>query len=200
MNPHRYREALEFALRAHEGQFRKGSGIPYITHPVSVSAILAQYGYEEDLVIAGLLHDVLEDTAVTRTELGSRFGVRIASLVSGVTEKKKDAKGLPRPWEIRKEEGLRHLGVAEEQVVALKAADALHNVECLIRDLRIVGDDIWTRFKRGQEQQLDYYMRLSGLIRSRLGEAPLALELCEAVDRLEDLAYEVIGPVASKNS
>lgn len=198
MNPHCYRKALEFALHAHEGQFRKGSVIPYITHPVSVSAILAQYGYEEDLVIAGLLHDVLEDTAVTPTELESRFGEHIVLLVSGVTEKKKDAKGLPRAWEIRKEEGLRHLGVAQEQVVALKAADALHNVECLIRDLRIVGDDIWTRFKRGKEQQLDYYMRLSRLIRDRLGEAPLALELCEAVDKLEKLALPSASPTLSR--
>lgn len=187
MNPHRFEEALEFALRAHEGQLRKGSSIPYITHPVSVSAILAQHGYGEELIIAGLLHDVLEDTAVTAVELEKRFGEDIALLVLGVTEEKKDARGLPRAWEIRKEEALWHVGLAEEQVVALKAADALHNVDCLIRDLRITGDDTWKRFKRGKEQQLDHYRRLSRIIRERLGETPLALELCEAVDRLEKL-------------
>ena len=194
----RYLEALEYALRAHEGQFRKGSGIPYITHPVAVSAILAQYGYDEDIVIAALLHDVLEDAEVSEVELEKRFGGRVASIVRGVTEEKTDENGIPREWEIRKEEGLRHLGVAQEQVVALKAADALHNVECLIRDLRIVGDDIWTRFKRGKEQQLDYYMRLSRLIRDRLGEAPLALELCEAVDKLEKLALPSASPTLSR--
>ena len=185
-NPRRYNEALEFALHAHDGQFRKGSDTPYITHPVAVSAILAQYGYGEDLVIAGLLHDVLEDTPVTQDELEKRFGEDIASLVRGVTEEKKDARGLPRAWEIRKENALWHVGLAEEQVVALKAADALHNVDCLIRDLRIAGDDIWNRFKRGREQQLDYYRRLSTVILERLGEAPLVLELYQAVEILEN--------------
>ncbi|NLB72839.1 MAG: HD domain-containing protein [Firmicutes bacterium] len=195
MNPHRYdprryREALEFALRAHEGQFRKGSDIPYITHPVGVSAILAQYGYEENLVIAGLLHDVLEDTVVTATELEKGFGEDVASVVRGVTEEKTDARGLPRPWEIRKEEAVWHAGLAEEQVVALKAADALHNVCCLVRDIRMSGNGIWARFKRGKEQQLDYYRRLSSVIRERLKGNALALELCAAVDVLERLALE----------
>ncbi len=187
MNPHRYEEALKFAMRAHEGQLRKGSDIPYITHPVSVSAILAQHGYGEELIIASLLHDVLEDTAITPVELEKRFGEDIALLVCGVTEEKRDAQGLPRAWEIRKEETLWHAGSAEEQVVALKAADALHNVDCLIRDLRATGDDIWKRFKRGKEHQLDYYRRLSSIILERLGENSLALEFCEAVDRLEQL-------------
>lgn len=195
MNPHRcdprrYQVALEFALRAHEGQFRKGSDIPYITHPVAVSAILAQYGYGEDLVIAGLLHDVLEDTVVTAVELEKKFGGDIASLVRGVTEEKTDGRGFPRPWEIRKEEAVWHAGLAEEPVVALKAVDALHNVYCLVRDLRVAGNSIWTRFKRGKEQQLDYYRRLSSVIRERLKDNLLALELCEAVNILEKLASE----------
>lgn len=189
-NPRRYREALEFASRAHDGQLRKGSDIPYITHPVAVSAILAQYGYGEDLVIAGLLHDVLEDTVVSALELEKKFGEDIASLVRGVTEEKTDVRGLPRPWEIRKEEAIWHAGLAEEQVVVLKAADALHNVYCLVRDMRIAGDDIWTRFKRGKEQQLDYYRRLANMICERLKENLLALELSEAVDKLEKLALE----------
>lgn len=184
MNPHRYREALEFALHAHNGQFRKGSGIPYITHPVSVSAILAQYGYGEDLVIAGLLHDVLEDTVVAEAELEERFGSDVTMLVQGVTEEKRDTKGRPRAWEVRKEESLRHMDVASDEVVALKAADALHNVDCLIRDLRIIGDEIWTRFKRGRDRQLGYYRRLSRIVRERLGQNLLALELCEAVKKL----------------
>ena len=132
MNPHRYEEALRFALHAHEGQLRKGSDIPYITHPVSVSAILAQYGYGEDLIIAGLLHDVLEDTAVTPVELEKRFGEDIALLVCGVTEREEGRSRLARAWEIRKEEALWHAGLAEEQVVA-KTADALHNVNSYSR-------------------------------------------------------------------
>lgn len=162
MNPHRYREALEFALHAHNGQFRKGSGIPYITHP----------------------DDVLEDTVVAAAELEERFGSDVTMLVQGVTEEKRDTKGRPRAWEVRKEESLRHMDVASDEVVALKAADALHNVDCLIRDLRIIGDEIWTRFKRGRDRQLGYYRRLSGIARDRLGQNLLALELCEAVNKL----------------
>ena len=189
-NCQRYLEALEYALRAHEGQFRKGSGIPYITHPVAVSAILAEYGYDEDIVIAALLHDVLEDAEVSEVELEKRFGGRVASIVRGVTEEKTDENGIPREWEIRKEEAIRHTGLAEEPVVALKAADSLHNVYSLVRDLRVTGESLWARFKRGKEKQLDYYRRLSSIIRQRLKDSPLAIELCEAVTILEKVASE----------
>lgn len=188
MDPQKYREALEFALRAHEGQFRKGTDIPYITHPVSVSAILMQYGYGDDLAIAGLLHDVLEDTAVTPAELQEKFGTHIGSIVHSVTENKRDSEGRPRNWEVRKEGVLEHLRTSEEPVVVLKAADALHNVDSILRDIRVAGDAVWRRFNRGREHQLEQYRRLSGIIRERLADSPLAAELCETVDRLGRLA------------
>lgn len=98
----RYAAALKYALDAHGGQLRKGSAIPYITHPVAVSALLAQFGYSEDLVIAGLLHDTIEDPKVPYAELERDFGRHVADLVAGVTEEKeRDAKKLP--WRERKE-------------------------------------------------------------------------------------------------
>ncbi|MDI6872063.1 MAG: HD domain-containing protein [Bacillota bacterium] len=178
-----YSRALLFAEQAHRGQVRKGSEVPYITHPVGVSTILAQYECGEDVVAAGLLHDVLEDTGATREDLELRFGSRIAGLVAGVTEEK--VRGSEKvSWEERKKRAIEHLEGADIEVVALKAADALDNVWSILRDYGVVGEAVWKRFKRGRELQLDYYRRLAGVIFRRLAGHPLARELSRAVAEL----------------
>lgn len=179
----RYSSALRFALASHQTQRRKGSSVPYITHPVGVSAILAQHGYAEEVVLAGLLHDVIEDAQVLPGELARRFGARVASLVQGVTEQKQ-AHGKDIRWEVRKAQQLEHLCEADLDVVALKAADALHNVRSITRDLRVRGDSVWSVFKRSRDSQLDYYRAVARITRERIGAVPLAGELHEAVEEL----------------
>lgn len=184
IDPNRYAAALLFALEAHLGQVRKGTDVPYITHPVEVSAALAQYGYPEDLVLAGLLHDTMEDVGVTFDELAACFGRRVAELVAGVSEEK-ERSGVKVPWRERKEAQLRHVREADREVLALKAADTLHNVASILRDWRIGGTRVWERFNAPRAEQIWYYAAVAGIVRERLGEGGLAGELRETVERLK---------------
>src|SRR5919205_1265861 len=122
----RYDAALVLAARAHRDQVRKGTDIPYIAHPVHVSVILMRHGFGEDLAIAGLLHDVVEDCDVPLAVITSEFGDEVARLVEAVSETKA-VDGAELPWEQRKAEKLAHLQHAGPDVAALKAADAIHN-------------------------------------------------------------------------
>mgnify|MGYP001205153280 FL=1 len=179
----RYDEALKLAARAHRSQLRKGTDVPYIAHPVAVSVILIRHGFGEDLAIAGLLHDVVEDCGVPLAQIESAFGPAVARLVAAVSETKAEA-GVERPWEQRKAEQLERLRAAGPDVAALKAADALHNARSVLADLRESGPGVWSRFKRGAGPTLWYYREVLGGVRAWLGDHPLARELAAAIDDL----------------
>ncbi|HWQ14654.1 MAG TPA: HD domain-containing protein [Roseiflexaceae bacterium] len=184
----RYDEALRLAARAHRAQLRKGTDIPYIAHPVAVSVILLRHGFHEDLAVAGLLHDVVEDCGVPLAELETTFGPEVARLVDAVSETK-TAGGAERPWEERKAEKLAHLHSGGPDVAALKAADALHNIRSILADMREVGPAVWERFKRGAQPTLWYYREILGGVRAQLGDHPLALELADAVESLATASH-----------
>lgn len=184
----RYDAALTFAARAHRNQVRKGTDIPYIAHPVHVSVLLIHHGFGEDLAIAGLLHDVVEDCGVPIERIADEFGPEVARLVEAVSETKA-IDGVELPWEERKNTKLAHLRDGGPDVAALKAADALHNARAIIADYRQVGPEVWARFKRGPAQTLWYYQEVLEGVRAWLGEHPLARELAAAV---EELAREVM--------
>lgn len=179
----RFNQALALAARAHREQLRKGSDTPYIQHPVCVAFILQRHGFAEELVIAGLLHDVVEDCAVALADLEHRFGAEVARLVAAVSEQKTEegARAVERPWRTRKEEALHHLDAADAAVAALKAADALHNCQSTLEDLALHGPAAWGRFKTGAEEQRWYYRGIAERVRKKLGEHPLCDELDEAV-------------------
>lgn len=183
----RYDAALKLAARAHRNQVRKGTDLPYIAHPVHVSVILLRHGFGEDLVIAGLLHDVVEDTDVALETIQAEFGSEIACLVEAVSETKA-ANGAERPWEQRKAEKLVHLHTGAPDVAALKAADAIHNARSIVADLESDGASVWARFKRGPEQTVTYYVALYDGVRAKLGAHPIVDELGDAVRALEALA------------
>lgn len=183
----RYDAALILAARAHRTQLRKGTDIPYIAHPVYVARILGHYGFAENLQIAGLLHDVVEDTDVPIEAIRDAFGDEVAQLVTAVTETK-TADGKELPWEQRKAEKLERLHSSGPDVAALKAADALHNARSLIRDLQADGGAVWARFKRGPQQTTDYYDAIAAGVRAKLGNHALAAELDAAVAELRHIA------------
>lgn len=186
---HRYDAALKMAARAHRDQLRKGTDIPYIAHPVHVSLLLIRYGFDEDLAIAGLLHDVVEDCDVSIEQVTSEFGEEVARLVAAVSEQK-TVDGAELPWEERKNAKLADLRTGGKAVAALKAADALHNVHALTDDLRAVGALVWSRFKRGPEPTLWYYQQILSGARAWLGEHPIITELANAIGEMERLIGE----------
>jgi (p)ppGpp synthase/HD superfamily hydrolase len=180
----RYEVALALAASAHRNQRRKLGGDPYITHLVHVSVILIRHGFAEDVTIAGLLHDIVEDQGIPLEDIEARFGPAVTEMVAALTEQK-SANGVERPWEIRKQEALRHLQEASLEAAAVKAADTLHNARSLMLGLHREGPTTWRRFKRGPSETLWYYRSVSEIVRSRLGTHPLALELETTISRLE---------------
>jgi len=169
------------AARAHRNQVRKGTDVPYIVHPVSVAWILQRHGFDEDLVIAAILHDTVEDTELELATIRAAFGDGVAALVEAVTEKKVEA-GVKRPWRVRKAEALDHLiHAADERVAALKAADLLHNLHSTVSELKTCGATVWKRFNAPAADWIWYHRELGAQISARLGDHPLARELDVAV-------------------
>ena len=183
----RYDAALVLAARAHRDQLRKGTDIPYIAHPFHVSLLLIRHGFDEDLAVAGLLHDVVEDTDVPIERIAAEFGDLVARLVAAVSETK-TADGAELPWEQRKNEKLAHLRAGGPDVAALKAADAIHNIRSIVADFAQVGPAVWGRFKRGADQTAWYYREILEAVRDKLGDHPIVAELAAAVDELVRLA------------
>jgi len=176
--------ALAFAASAHRTQTRKGTDIPYIMHPVHVAMILLRHGFDEEIVVAGLLHDVVEDCNVSLREIEVRFGARVAALVDAVTERKQTTNNEKRPWRERKQEQLERLRHANRDAAALKAADALHNCQTTLADLERQGETAWKRFNASPDEQRWYYGELAATLRDALERHPLALELERAVAKL----------------
>jgi (p)ppGpp synthase/HD superfamily hydrolase len=144
--------ALEVAAKAHYDQKRKGTDTPYITHPVAVAMILLRAGCPDDLIIAGLLHDTVEDANIPPDYIRDNFGEKVASIVAGCSEP-----GKSLSWEERKNHTLEYLKTASMDVRIVTCADKLSNIRSIASDYRMEGEAIWDRFKRGREKQAWYY-------------------------------------------
>lgn len=147
--------AIEVAAKAHGEQKRKGTDIPYIVHPFSVGILLSQLNCSDEVIAAGILHDTLEDTAITLEFIRKNFGERVASIVKGCSEVDKSL-----PWEERKNHTIEFLKTASMDVRLVICADKLHNIRTMAYDYNKIGDRVWERFKRGKEKQEWYYRQL----------------------------------------
>jgi (p)ppGpp synthase/HD superfamily hydrolase len=156
----RIHEAIDFAARAHKPQTRKDPDreTPYVAHVFGVAYLIAEFGFDEDEVVAALLHDVLEDQPQDTTEL-ERFGERVASLVRAVSEKKLDEEGHLREWEVRKREYIEHMRNAPEGAKAISCADKIHNMQSILLALDR-GVDIWHDLNSTPGRQLLRFRRL----------------------------------------
>jgi (p)ppGpp synthase/HD superfamily hydrolase len=155
----RFRRAFLFAADKHSGQTRKASTLPYIAHLMGVASLVLEFGGDEDMAIAALLHDIVEDCGGTPMlkEVRRRFGPRVAKIVDGCTDSFTDPKP---PWRERKETYLRHLRKVNAAPRLVSAADKLNNVRSILSDYREVGESIWSRFNGGREGTLWYYRSL----------------------------------------
>jgi (p)ppGpp synthase/HD superfamily hydrolase len=155
----RFLRAFEFAAKKHSSQVRKASTIPYIAHLMGVASLVLEAGGDEDLAIAALLHDVVEDCGGVPMlkEVRRRFGDRVAKVVDECT----DADTCPKPpWQERKETYIRHLRSADADTRLVSAADKLNNIRSILSDYRAVGESVWSRFNGGREGTLWYYRTL----------------------------------------
>lgn len=156
-------KGMQFALHAHQGQDRKVDGQPYYFHPLAVGRLLMEAGQAADVVVAGLLHDVVEDTAYSINDIEDEFGRRIAQWVNAVTEPDKD-----KPWRERKQAVLDTLVNAEEEVVLIALADKMDNLRSLRAAFDLQGPTVWGKFNRPKPDQRWYYQSLISLFSKRV--------------------------------
>jgi (p)ppGpp synthase/HD superfamily hydrolase len=182
----RFLRAFTFAAEKHKGQTRKASTIPYIAHLMGVASLVLEAGGDEDLAIAALLHDVVEDCggAPMLKEVRHRFGKHVAKVVDGCTDADTYLKAL---WRERKEKYIAHLKSADADTRLVSAADKLNNVRSILSDYRAIGESVWSRFNGGREGTLWYYRTLRDeFLRHQRNRITRELEL--AVNELESLA------------
>jgi (p)ppGpp synthase/HD superfamily hydrolase len=175
-------DAIEFAVYAHRGHFRKGTMIPYIFHPLNVARMLLESGCSAVVVVAGILHDTLEDTPIELEDIQTRFGEDVANLVSLVSEPDKSD-----TWENRKKHTLMSLESASKEALLIALADKLDNILSIHRVLERDGDVVWSRFNRPKNAQAWYYLNLIDVFRRRVTEEPglsLFLKLQAGVDQV----------------
>jgi len=156
----RLQRAFRYAAEKHFGQTRKQSAVPYISHLMAVASLVLEAGGDEDMAIAGFLHDVVEDCGgmPRLREVRQQFGGRVAKMVEGCT----DSFGEPKPeWVERKKDYLREVKHADVDTRLVSASDKLHNVRTILADYRQHGEAIWTRFTGKKEGTLWYYRALS---------------------------------------
>ena len=148
--------AFRWSDECHRGQTRKGCETAYFTHLAGVALILQRLGFDDEVVVAALLHDVVEDSAATLDDVRARFGPKVAELVAWCSEIKLDDQGRKRPWIDRKRDHLAALADAPRLALAVILADKLHNLVSIACDLRD-GRHVWLRFNAGRDQVLCYY-------------------------------------------
>jgi len=152
--------AIHTAIRVHEldqKQKRKGKDIPYITHPLIVGLILARVSTSEDVVVAGILHDTIEDSVntkkVTITMIKKRFGSTVAKLVDDVTEKERKL-----TWVLHKKESVKKMASFSHDSLLVKSADVIANCTELIADFRKEGESTFRRFNVPKEDLIQHYV------------------------------------------
>lgn len=187
----RIEEALVYAAQLHAGQKRKISEVPYLSHLLSVAALVMEMGGEENEAIAALLHDAPEEQGGRKTleEIRRRFGERVAEIVESCT----DTFETPKPdWRPRKEAHLARLRQASPEALRVILADKLHNARSILLDFQRMGDALWDYFNGGTEGTLWYYNQMVAILNEG-GDKIWAAELERVVAEIERLAAESEG-------
>ena len=189
--------AFAFAAKHHDRQVRKGTKLPYLTHPANVAVILSRYGRDSDTVVAGILHDVIEDCirdGYTREMLeqrvGDKFGAKVLETVLAVTYRRQDDEGIELSGDERKSDYLERLSNASEEARWVCAADKIHNAATIISDLRRTVDReaVWSRFGGGRTATARWYRQVYERLRAVGFNAPIMAELDAVSAELQGLA------------
>jgi (p)ppGpp synthase/HD superfamily hydrolase len=189
--------ALAFAAKHHDRQVRKGTRLPYLTHPANVALILTRYGRDTDTVVSGILHDVVEDCVrdgysreMLEQRIGDKFGAKVLDTVLAVTYRRNDDDGVELSGDDRKTDYLERLSGASEEARWVCAADKIHNASSIVADLRRTVDTetIWSRFGGGRAGTGRWYRQVYERLREVGFDAPIMAELDRASSELQELA------------
>ncbi len=172
-------DAVEFAAKAHEGQFRKGTRRPYIVHPIEVADIVSTMTKDEEVICAAVLHDTIEDCrGITWDVLKLRFGSRVADMVAQESEDKS------RSWEERKGATISRLREASREVQMIGLADKLSNMRDIDRDYPVEGEELWNRFRMKSKDALEwYYKGIRDVLEESFSGIGAYEEYCRLIDK-----------------
>ncbi|HEU4722482.1 MAG TPA: HD domain-containing protein [Gemmatimonadaceae bacterium] len=193
----RINHAFAFAAKHHDRQVRRGTRLPYLTHPANVAVILTRYGQDEQTVVSGILHDVVEDCvrdgytrATLEQRMGDKFGPDVLDTVLAVTQRQVDEEGIELSSEERKDDYLARLAAASERARWVCAADKIHNGSTILADLKrtLDPDTVWSRFNAGRSGTVRWYRRVHDRLQELGFTAPIMDELREVAEELERVA------------
>lgn len=172
-------DAMEFAAKAHEGQFRKGTRRPYIVHPIEVADIVSTMTKDEEVICAAVLHDTIEDcSGITWDVLKLRFGGRVADMVAQESEDKSLS------WMERKSSTISRLKTAPLEVQMIGLADKLSNMRDIDRDYPVHGDALWSRFRMQSKSALAwYYKGIRDVLKDHFEGIPAYMEYCRLIEK-----------------
>ncbi len=198
----RINHAFAFAAKHHDQQVRKGTKLPYLTHPANVSIILTRYGCDEDTVVAGILHDVIEDCvregwsrSMLEERIGHKFGSNVLTTVLAVTQRRTDDDGVELSWEDRKADYLTRLADAGDSARWVCAADKVHNAGSLLADLQRTQfpETVWARFSGGSDGTVGWYRAVHARLAEVGFDAPIMSELEASARELETIEAATRG-------
>jgi (p)ppGpp synthase/HD superfamily hydrolase len=189
----RINHAFAYSAKHHDQQVRKGTRLPYLTHPANVAVILTRYNCNEATVVAGILHDVVADCvrdgwthAMLEERIGQKFGSDVLATALLVTERRLDDDGVEMSQDDRKDDFLERLSLATEDARWVCAADMVHNANSILSDLRRTSfpETVWGRFAAGREGTVRWYVRVAERLRAVGFTAPIVDELAAAAEEL----------------
>ena len=198
----RINHALAFAAKHHDQQVRKGTRLPYLTHPANVAIILTRYQRDDETVVAGILHDVIEDCVreaysreMLEQRIGDKFSGDVLNTVLAVTHRRVDDDGIEFSIDERRDDYLQRLEHASESARWVCAADKLHNASTILADLRRTIDpsSVWSRFNGGREATVRWYRRVFDRLREIGFRGEIMLELEDVVTQLEEWSRSEIA-------
>jgi len=186
----RFADALSFAEHLHRTQTRKGNDIPYIAHLMQVAATVLEWGGDEDTAIAALLHDAVEDQGgqATADLITARFGDRVTRIVLACTDSMTDDPAKKLPWEARKQTYVAKLPQVSSDIAQVVAADKLHNVNSMIRDIKRDGLGTLARFSAGPDRLVWYFLSIADALAPHTVVAPID-ELRVGAETLAQLVH-----------
>ena len=186
-----YEKAVVFAAAAHCGATRKGSRIPYLSHPIEAAAIVAEMTDDEELIAAAVLHDVIEDTDVTKEEIERCFGLRVAHYVGCETEDKRRDLPPGDTWKLRKQEAIAFMrDKADTGARMLALGDKLSNLRAIERDYQNLGDRLWERFNQKDKHMHGWLYKEAADALRELSEYSVWQEYARLVKKVFEVDFE----------
>lgn len=174
------KKALDFAVMAHNGQTRKCSNIPYIVHPIGVGLLLMNNRESDCVIMAGFLHDILEDTDFAEEDLRINFGEEVLRLVLEASEPEHNNKS----WEDRKIHTIENLENISENGIKVVIADKIDNLKSMNNDYFIMGESLWEKFNAPKDKQKWYYSEMRKIFEKRFSPENMLLRSFQDLFRI----------------